>query len=1128
MNRKITTFVLIVMFASPIFAQQSNMDYTPLQPFVPSGILYENNPSHIFHNPSHLNHPMHFLGDDDSLCTASIFKDLYRFFYYANFDTATQPLPVMPTVLNQTISNTSVTPEVKLGLMHFNFEAISAEASTYNLLSFDTLNSIVSLDTGWVRIQDTVFVMDTINMVVIDTITRDTLVYHDADSIASIAFDTHTLFAASAYNPWIELESLTDNVTFSLDFVNFFSNIPINQNGPYRISLDGLNFINIYPNNPPISFPGHTFSEGLNEIYIRQGVPNENEVRVRTNFFVNLKVHVPNYQMDDFSQVECPDLDYSAGIGSGVVTFKINDLSGGSLKKPVIIVENFEMERNVDNINSQGAGNISSATRTYGVVGWNSFSSGSVPVLTGLDNPLSRGKTLIDSLLSSGYDIVFVDFKTSRAKVRQNANFLMKIIQHVNVELRNNNSDEEIAILGMGTGGVVARVALREMELQSCCHNTRMFTSFDSPHRGLNIPLGLQAFLESTSFDFYNVPTFGLLRFYNQVIKSPLLEELMIYNYDSTLLNIRHSFQSYLDSIGMPQGSRNFAIINGSDVGEIQKDNSNNLFMNPDSSYFTMMLENLVPTAINFTQGYNQLFGNLSQGFILAYASPKVLGHNNSKDQQIILERGPDFAINNQKRRNYMNSWWTGMVLYTITVLAYVAAIFGFIPIAPLIEAAKIITIALIQGVWNGQLNDRLVDNQNLNPHPDYAVYNPYSTLSYDRSPGGRNDLSLRLSRISNGILGNDVNVLHNHSLVPSISALNMDTTAINMNIRVDRTVYIAKGSISFEEYHAPTEEGGGRDNESHTLLTVNDGYIEGNIEWFVERLNQTRSPIVANPQTILTVQNETMNYGIPFDKTIAPEKYLHNMEILENGKLGVNVLNHIGFPFQNFNFPANRSNFLVFTQAPECGGTYCKVDSLGLFQIGDYVSHDPNSSTTGTAVFLENSTLELLPGSKLVIDDNSSLIIEEGATLIYHPGAVIELNGGDAILEIKGKVEVKDNAVFTFTSQNPNNYGHIIFNQRQWDAGGEIPISEYWEIGDNAQFVLEGPIQHGNVLMECKRNFRTSSGSSPRFSLIKIRNGAIKIHESRNANLTADSLFFEYVVVDKADVNQNKHQGVQ
>ena len=67
MKRKITTFVLIVMFSSPIFAQQSNMDYTPLKPFVPSGILYEHNPSHIFHNPSHLNHPMHFFGDTDSV-----------------------------------------------------------------------------------------------------------------------------------------------------------------------------------------------------------------------------------------------------------------------------------------------------------------------------------------------------------------------------------------------------------------------------------------------------------------------------------------------------------------------------------------------------------------------------------------------------------------------------------------------------------------------------------------------------------------------------------------------------------------------------------------------------------------------------------------------------------------------------------------------------------------------------------------------------------------------------------------------------------------------------------------------------------------------------------------------------
>lgn len=429
-------FAFSVMFSLPLLAQNS-MDYTPLKPFISSGILYENNPNHIYHNSSHSNNPRHFLGDDDSVCTPSIFHDLYDFFFYANFDTATSPLPLLPHILEDRIDSTDIVNEVKLGLMHFNFEAISENALTNNYLNFDTVNNTVTLDTGWVHIQDTVFEYDTITHVIIDTIKiRDTLIYQHPDTLAEASFDTHTLFAAAAYNPWIEVDSLSDNISFSLDFIDFFSNITINPNEPYRISLDDVNFINLIPNNPPVSFSGHTFTEGWNYIYIRQGSPNENEIKVRAKFFVVLRKHVPDYQMTVFNHDECPDLDFSEGVGSGVVTFKIHELNGGVLKKPVIIVEDFEIGSFRDSVRSLIRGRHTSNSVTYGHVGWNTFSSGNVP--TSLDNPYSKGSKLIDELISEGYDILFVDIATTRAKIRQNANYLMQIIQHVNTELSSN------------------------------------------------------------------------------------------------------------------------------------------------------------------------------------------------------------------------------------------------------------------------------------------------------------------------------------------------------------------------------------------------------------------------------------------------------------------------------------------------------------------------------------------------------------------------------------------------------------------------------------------------------------------------------------------------------------------
>ncbi|MCH7411270.1 T9SS type A sorting domain-containing protein [Belliella sp. DSM 111904] len=329
---------------------------------------------------------------------------------------------------------------------------------------------------------------------------------------------------------------------------------------------------------------------------------------------------------------------------------------------------------------------------------------------------------------------------------------------------------------------------------------------------------------------------------------------------------------------------------------------------------------------------------------------------------------------------------------------------------------------------------------------------------------------------------------------------------------------------MPFEDYHSAINYQSVHHNENHSLLTLGTTENKGNIRWFMEKLNVTYSPAAPSSQSIIVLQGETMNYGVPGGGNMTPpETRLRNMDILANGKAAVNSLDNVGLPFQQLLPPVGGSYFSVSTQASECGGTYCKVDNDGVFQVGEFFSSAPTSSTTGQAIFLENSTLEILPGGKLVIERQSRLIIEEGATLIIHPGAEIYLNDATAILEIKGKIELKDNAVFTFTSEDPENYGHVIFNQRQWDDGGEIPVEEYWEVGENASLEFQGVGQHGKVLMECKQNFRSKD-----LSLIKITNGTVDIHEHITANLTANSLYLEYLRVKGHAENNHPHHGIQ
>lgn len=91
------------------------------------------------------------------------------------------------------------------------------------------------------------------------------------------------------------------------------------------------------------------------------------------------------------------------------------------------------------------------------------------------------------------YDLIFVNFTNGTDYIQRNAFLLQAIIEEVNTRkttwdgVRQNN-----VIIGMSMGGLIARYALRDMELNSMNHETRLFISHDVPHWGANIPVGLQ------------------------------------------------------------------------------------------------------------------------------------------------------------------------------------------------------------------------------------------------------------------------------------------------------------------------------------------------------------------------------------------------------------------------------------------------------------------------------------------------------------------------------------------------------------------------------------------------------------------------------------------------------------
>ncbi len=130
-----------------------------------------------------------------------------------------------------------------------------------------------------------------------------------------------------------------------------------------------------------------------------------------------------------------------------------------SLTNPVIVVEGFDLDNTMD---------------------W--------PVLYDLLNQ----EDLIEDLRADGYDAVVLDFTEATEPIQRNAFVLTELLDQVHAAL---DPGRTVALIGASMGGLVSRYAMLWFEQQGVDHRVRTFLSFDVPHGGANIPLGLQHWL---------------------------------------------------------------------------------------------------------------------------------------------------------------------------------------------------------------------------------------------------------------------------------------------------------------------------------------------------------------------------------------------------------------------------------------------------------------------------------------------------------------------------------------------------------------------------------------------------------------------------------------------------------
>ena len=79
--------------------------------------------------------------------------------------------------------------------------------------------------------------------------------------------------------------------------------------------------------------------------------------------------------------------------------------------------------------------------------------------------------------------------------MERNGLALVTLIEELNRQLQAAGSTEKIVVIGPSMGGQIARYALSlQHGSNGLAHNTRLYLSLDSPHNGVNIPIGLQRY----------------------------------------------------------------------------------------------------------------------------------------------------------------------------------------------------------------------------------------------------------------------------------------------------------------------------------------------------------------------------------------------------------------------------------------------------------------------------------------------------------------------------------------------------------------------------------------------------------------------------------------------------------
>ncbi|MFD3657959.1 esterase/lipase family protein [Streptomyces sp. NPDC058620] len=179
----------------------------------------------------------------------------------------------------------------------------------------------------------------------------------------------------------------------------------------------------------------------------------------------------------------------------------------------------------------------------------------------------------ISTLRENGFDVILLGFNERSASILDNADVAIECIRRT---VADREGDAMLTVGGFSMGGMVTRYALAKMETQEEDHETSTYLSYDTPHCGAWLPIGVQAYAHFVKKHWGN--TNPLLSLYSDLVNSPAARQMLRWHVETATevtLDVaagqdraRTDFLEALHRVGdWPRRPRLLGVANGTGTG---------------------------------------------------------------------------------------------------------------------------------------------------------------------------------------------------------------------------------------------------------------------------------------------------------------------------------------------------------------------------------------------------------------------------------------------------------------------------------------------------------------------------------------------------------------------------------